>query len=297
MSVEAEKYLERASHVRNVTNPRGKLVDPATRYLRHNEREKRKTEANRLKQMLTRQNVYDANIGEESRKQAMIHLTRLEEDLEDHSPPTDLSGETKDALYKELQREEEIYRQGMVSHEEMRRNPVGAVDRHLKHSKANRDRALKIKNLRMLLNPDSDEQDLCNLENLRPSIVRPDGTSTFMPGAQISGHFAMTPQAKANWPENMTEVPEGSCLAQAERQELEELRELKRQLDEKKKENQRKYGTSEEARARQAKRAEAASKRMKEYWAKRTKGGDPKLSGPPLAEMGEGLNDLAKDGG
>ena len=26
------------------------------------------------------------------------------------------------------------------------------------------------------------------------------GTSTFMVGAQIPGHFAMTPQAKENWP-------------------------------------------------------------------------------------------------
>ena len=40
---------------------------------------------------------------------------------------------------------------------------------------------------------------MANLEPFRPTIS-PTGISTFMGDAQIPGHFAMSPQAKANWP-------------------------------------------------------------------------------------------------
>lgn len=260
MSAETEKILKDVGHVTNDVNKWGKIVNPATRYLRHNERESRKKELRRLEQMLSRQNVYETNLGEESRAQAMTHAARLQQDLEEHSPPTNLSPETKDALYKELKREEEIYKVGLLSYEEMRRNRVGAVDRHLAHDKANKARALKIKNLRLALNPDSDAQDLCNLEDLRSSTARQDGTSQFHVDAQIPGVFAMTPKAKENWPEGLTEYPENSPLMQAERTELERLRAEVAALKETK--TKPKMGMSAEKRAEQ-------SAKMKARWAAR----------------------------
>lgn len=230
-SVESKKYLDEAKSVRNHANQRGRLITKATRYLRFNERDKRATEAKRIKDMLTPTNIQIAKMGEMSVGQARTHLNALEEDLEIHSPPDDLSGACRDDIAKELAREEDTYRTGLLSREEMRRNEVGALDRHLRHERAvidgmsNKDRAFYIKNLRVLLNPNSDEQDLANLENLRPSTYRLDGAPQFSSSAQIGGVFAMTPQAKDNWPEKMPEYGEvDSPWAQAMRRENEALK-------------------------------------------------------------------------
>lgn len=236
-SSETEHYIKEAGRVRNQANSRGRLLQPARRYLRYNEKAKRQDEAKRLKDMLSPQNIMVSKMGEQSVAMARKHLNSIEEDLEENSAPTNLPGETKDALYKTLNEEIEIYRQGMVPHEEMRRNPVGAVDRHLKHERANKDRALKIKNLLIMLNPDSDEQDLCNLEKYRPHINLPQGASSYMAEAQIPGVFGMTALAKENWPENMPEFgTANSVLKQAdERERLEaRIKELEAELEAKK---------------------------------------------------------------
>lgn len=275
-SAETEHYLKEAGRVRNQANTRGRLLQPARRYLRHNEKNKREDEAKRLREMLSPQNIMISKMGEQSVAQARHHLNVIEEDLEENSAPTDLAGETKDALNRELQEELARFSQGMVPHEEMRRNPVGAVDRHMKHERANKDRALKIKNLLILLNPDSDEQDLCNLEKYRPHIALPNGAASFMGDAQIPGVFGMTAQAKENWPENMPEYGTvNSPLKQAsdnERQLEARIRELEAEL------KQQKMSARTQ---KQLKRAES-SLRMKEYWRKRRE-----QSAQPAVEKGE----------
>lgn len=233
-SIEAEKFINDAGQVRNVSNARGRLVQPAVRYLRHHEREKRKDEANRIRSMLDPVNIQLAKMGSQSISQARQHLNALEDDLEKNSPPTDLSGSARDALWKELKREEDIYRQGLLTHEQMRRNHVGAVDRHIRHERTvvdgmtNKTRALKIKNLRVLINPDSDEQDLANLEDLRSHGIMPGVAQPYTSEAQIPGVFAMSPLAKQNWPEGMPEYGTVNSpykqLEAKERQELEALR-------------------------------------------------------------------------
>ena len=229
---EAEKYIQDAGHVRNVANKRGKIIEPAVRYLRHNEREKRREEARRIKDMLEPVNIQMAKMGAQSIAQARKHLNALEEDLELHSPPTDLSSETKDVLLRELKREEDIYRQGYLSHEEMRRNPVGAVDRNIRHSKAHKDRGLKIKNLRLLCFPECEEQDLCNLEDLRSSGIIPGSAQHYDTTAQLPGYMAYSHIPDEKWVEaGLPLVTPGSPLARKSAEELEaEIKELKAQL-------------------------------------------------------------------
>lgn len=229
---ETEKYLNDASHVRNVSNSRGRITAPAVRYLRHNEREKRQEEARRIKDMLNPVNVQLAKMGAQSIAQARTHLNALEEDLEIHSPPTNLSGETKNALYQELKREEEIYKVGLLSYEDMRRNHVGAVDRNIKHGKLNKDRALKLKNLRLLLNPESDEQDLCNLEDLRSQGIAPGSPGHYDTNAQIGGHVSFGHIPDDKWEgAGLPLVTPGSPMARKSAEELEaEIAELKGQL-------------------------------------------------------------------
>lgn len=83
----------------------------------------------------------------------------------------------------------------------MRRNPAGAVNhfQRQENSKAFKRSLRAWKRARWALDPDG-PSDHTNIEIYRPEGEGPGGTATFMPDAQIPGNFAMSPQAKANWP-------------------------------------------------------------------------------------------------
>lgn len=115
---------------------------------------------------------------------------------------------------------EEI-RSAMLPREVMRRNPAGAVDTFLRQENhpATKRKILTWKRAMFALDPTTDDRDHANLEKIRPELTT-QGTSGFMADAQIPGHFAMSPQAKANWPEGMP--PQGtvnSALAQVQARE------------------------------------------------------------------------------
>lgn len=288
-ATESQRIIEQAGRVRNVMN-RGRLVEKATRYLRFNERERRKAEKQRIETMLSPQNIQLTKMGETAVKNARRHLRDLTIDLEDNTPPS-VNGQTKDAIYTESKRLEEKIREGMLSHEEMRRNPVGAVDHNIKWERQNKGDILKWKNLQLLLHPDSDEQDLCNVEKLRPSNYRADGAPTWYMESQIPGKFAMTPQAKENWPEGMPEHGTvDSPMKQVERREMAEemvaqgtidpseieamketIKQLQAQLGHQKevKEKRRQRGLALAAHAK-AKREERAAERSAERQANQT---------------------------
>ena len=76
---------------------------------------------------------------------------------------------------------------GMLTEVEMRRNPPGAVDRHLRWEKANKQKTILIKNALRMLNPDNTDQDLANLERYR----KPGQVTGAMVDAQIPGVFTM----------------------------------------------------------------------------------------------------------
>lgn len=110
----------------------------------------------------------------------------------------------------------------MQPREIMRRNPTGAVGVFIQQEQAPATkRAIRQwKRAQWALDPDTDDPDHTNLERHRPELARPDGTSTYMADAQIPGVFAMSPQAKANWPAELP--PQGtvnSAIAQVKRRE------------------------------------------------------------------------------
>lgn len=78
------------------------------------------------------------------------------------------------AIALEKQLLEEIREDGMPTHREMRRNPAGAVDKHLGHEARNKSKIRRWKNLRRRLYasgalPDSiGERDMANVETFRP---------------------------------------------------------------------------------------------------------------------------------
>lgn len=261
VETEVEKYINEAGQVHNEFGKRGKITKPATRYLRFNERRRRETEINRLKEMTDPRNMHVTGMGEVSRGQALKHLQSLEDDIAENSPPTDLKGETKDALLKESRRLEEKIVDGMLTQQDMRRNRPGAVDRHIKWEKKNKADILKWKNIQMLMDPQNEEMDIANIERLRPE----GNSQVYDSRAQIPGPFAMTPQAKANFDQTFPESPTiDTPLKQAERRELEELRARLSVLEA---QSQRPARTgrrtmTEEQRAEQ-------SRKMKERWAEK----------------------------
>lgn len=198
MSTETETTLAKMAHVTNDIID-GELRTPAVRLLRFHERQERQEEMAQLEQHLAAPAWAAAAMSAEGRRQLSVRKQALKKDLELHSPRTDLSGETKDALSRRQQVLEAYILQGMPTREEMRRNPPGAVDHH-RNWNSKKAAVLEWKNNQVQLNPESDDVDLCNIERLRPSEMNPAGAATFMAGAQIPGSFAMTPSAKDNWP-------------------------------------------------------------------------------------------------
>ena len=135
----------------------------------------------------------------------------LKKALEDGSPEPFASGVEKDQAAARARDLRDEILVGMPSQEEMRRNPTGAVSKHMQWEKANKAKILEWKRTVQRLDPASDDMDLTNFERFRPE--RP---FAYTSDAQIPGHHAMSPAAKANWPEDLgTDV--NSALAQAEK--------------------------------------------------------------------------------
>ena len=129
-----------------------------------------------------------------------------------------LTGPKRDEVYKAAQEvlENDIKPQ-LQSRAAMRRNPAGAVGTFLKTeaSKPFLDAALTWKRSMLAVDPQNEDPDYVNYEVHRREGDAHDGTSTFMADAQIPGHMAMSPQAKANWP--LGEPTVDTALAQSKR--------------------------------------------------------------------------------
>lgn len=104
-------------------------------------------------------------------------------------------------------------RPAMLTKEEMRRNPAGAVGQFLKReSHPIVKGAVRLwKRAMFALEPQSQDPDLANAERFRPET----GASTILTNAQIPGHMAIPEAAKANLPESMQQVPPTSPLGEA----------------------------------------------------------------------------------
>jgi len=115
-----------------------------------------------------------------------------------------LSGDAKDkvaALANEVLND--VIRPALLPREVMRRNPAGAVGEFLKRENSPyvQHAIQQWKRARLAVEAGNPDPDLANVEVYRPETIHATGgAATFMPGAQIPGNFAMTPQAKANWP-------------------------------------------------------------------------------------------------
>ena len=234
MSAEAAHILEQALTVRNQASE-GELRVKARRFLNCREREARQDELDHIENTLSRDNIAAKAVNAEARKDLIRRRTYLKKDLAQNAPPTDLKGETRDALLKKERELKDLIRVGMPPRENQWRNPVGAVDAHMKWEKANKDRILAWKNLRRLNNPDDESKDLSNVEILRPYLTQAGAPASFMADAQLPGAMSYGHIPDENWKETFGNLyPESSPLAEKEKEELQaKIRELEGQLQKK----------------------------------------------------------------
>ncbi len=192
-----------------------------TNLLRHRQRQDLLDEKAALEDQIA-QPVLGSKAGTTNRGQLVRELKRLDHQLRSQSPRDDLTPAEKDVLAKkEVELREEILA-GIPSQEEQRRNPPGNVHRHIRWEKVNKAKIRLWKNIRIQLDPTSEDPDLANYERFRPSKMPENGAATHMVNAQIPGHFAMSPQAKEHWPSEMP--PQGtvnSPLRQAKDKKVE----------------------------------------------------------------------------
>tara|TARA_R110000850_G_scaffold44057_1_gene112544 strand:- start:4810 stop:5463 length:654 start_codon:yes stop_codon:yes gene_type:complete len=93
-------------------------------------------------------------------------------DLIEEQSAKQLTGQDLDSAHSRIATLEETIKKGMLSNEEMRKSPPGAVGRHIAHDKANKDNIQEWKRLQIATNTGNEDPDLANIERLRPAKSR-----------------------------------------------------------------------------------------------------------------------------
>lgn len=180
---------------------------PAKQLLRHHQREEYRGEIDAMESMLPQLKT------PQDRGEVNKRLGRLKQALHTQSPQ-DLPGAVKNKLYLESKQLETEITQGMLSKEEMRKNPAGSVGKFMRHEKAVKPKILRWKNIQQMLDPTSDDPDLSNVERLRP-----DGAQDRVRlDAQIPGKMSFGSVPQENWDMAFEgKKPENTALEQAKR--------------------------------------------------------------------------------
>lgn len=122
-------------------------------------------------------------------------LLRATHQLESQMPRPFAQHEIDAAVRRAQELGEQIRADGMLSHEEMRKCPPGAVDAHRSWEKRNIGRILEWKNLQRRIHAGSEDMDVADIEKLRPRT-----SAMSMDGALIPGKQYHLPPAGAAHP-------------------------------------------------------------------------------------------------
>jgi hypothetical protein len=151
-------------------------------------------------------------------------VSSLQKQYETQAPRPITNGATKDALAKEAETLLADILPGMLSKEEMRKNPAGSVDKYMRWERVKKPKILRWKKIMTVLNADESDpitwdRDAANLERFRP-----DGPQDRLrTDAQIGGHMTFGNVPDENWVQAFgTTHPDTSALAQAKRAQARE---------------------------------------------------------------------------
>lgn len=169
------------------------LLDPSTPLLRRHHRKEWEREIARTDALLAE------NRG--ATKKFLANASRVHKQNEEmkrrlaEQSPRPLTAAERDLVAAEERRLLAEIREGMVSKVEQRRNPPGTGDRQRAWHDRNKTKILRWRKARLLLQPDSDERDLCNLERYRPEgpLDLP------MADSEMPRLVGLSPRAKANY--------------------------------------------------------------------------------------------------
>ena len=218
-----QEVLDKVKQVRNIA-AKGKVITPAVRFTTLRERQELEKEFKEIDGVINAPPWAKENITQAQKEELYTRRENLEASLDANKPPK-LDGKTRDALANRLDEVDAQIRTGMLSEEEMWRNPAGSVDRHRKWEAKNKDAILERRNILIALEPDSDDVERTSVETLRPQLATRSAPATFMADAQLPGHFAQTPQSKVNFDKVFPDSPTiDTPLKQLERQEVETKR-------------------------------------------------------------------------
>jgi hypothetical protein len=182
-------------------------VDLAKPLLRYHQREEYKGEIESMTDMLPQLKT------PQDRGDVQRRLGRLKQTLQSQTP-AEVTGAMKDRLRAYATELEEKITSGMLSQEEMRKNPAGSVGRHMRWERGNKSDILKWKNAQQVLEPDSDDPDLSNFERLRPMGAQ----DRMRANAQIPGKMSYGAIPQQNWDQAFEgQGPSNTALQQAKR--------------------------------------------------------------------------------
>jgi hypothetical protein len=185
------------------------------------------TAANVMRPSQVSEYQHDLKVAEEQLKDprtqdrgaARKRINDLRRDFETQAPRPITDGALKNKLWAEAKALAEQFRVGMLSAEEMRKNPSGSVDKHLKWERANKKNIIRYKKIMSVLNADHSpahtwDRDAANIEKFRPASTM----DRLRTDAQISGHMSYGNIAEENWAQVFGGIhPETSALNQAQR--------------------------------------------------------------------------------
>ena len=156
---------------------------PTRQFLRQRQVEELKSDETTLTNYLNSPGIQDKGA-------VKTQLRRVQQALREQSPPK-LEGAQLDKVVAHGKKLEETILEGMPSSEEMRKNPPGAVGKHMRWERKNKTAIMEWKNVQVATNQGSDDPDVANVERLRPA------TSTLnMQNAQIPGKEFSVPTAQ-----------------------------------------------------------------------------------------------------
>ena len=156
------------------------VVDATKPYLRPRQEEELKSDRAVCHQQLANPAIQEKGV-------VRANLNRIEKALATQAPP-ELTGTALDKAEKRRQELETSIVDGMPSHEEMRKNPPGAVGKNIQWQKRKKAEVLEWKNYMLALHRGTDDPDIANVEKIRPSI-----SSLNMHNAQITGQAYSMP--------------------------------------------------------------------------------------------------------
>ena len=153
---------------------------------------------------------------------AQRRLRQVRGIVDRHAPKKITDPHRRDPVHALTQRVlTEVIIPRLITRAESDRNPPGAVGYQLRHGEFSVPfkRAANVWKRGMLaLDPSANggDPDFTNYARYQSQGLRADGVSHHMPGAQLAGHVAMSPLAKANYP---FDDPDTTALAQVQRRE------------------------------------------------------------------------------